>query len=110
MDNNKVAQYIAKQRSPQREICEQLRKIITNTFPGIKEEMKWGVPAYDNGKYYFVALKDHVNLGFSLKGLSKEETGFFEGGGKTMKHLKIHSLGSMNEDEIIHLMKLIKDR
>ncbi len=28
------------------------------------------------GKYYIAALKDHVNLGFSLKGLSKKEQEF----------------------------------
>ena len=46
--------------------------------------MKLGVPWYE-GKYYIVALKDRVNLGFSLKGLSKEEVSLFKGGGKTMK-------------------------
>jgi hypothetical protein len=35
--------------------------------------MKWGVPAYGDRKYYIVALKDHVNLGFSLKGLTKDD-------------------------------------
>jgi hypothetical protein len=47
-----------------------LRTIIFRTFPGIKEEMKWGVPSYAEGKYYIVALKTHVNLGFSIKDLS----------------------------------------
>jgi uncharacterized protein YdhG (YjbR/CyaY superfamily) len=47
-------------------ICNKLRKIILKTFPDTQEEMKWGVPfSYDCGKYYFVALKDHVNIGFS---------------------------------------------
>ena len=54
-----------------------LRTIIFKTFPDIKEEMKWGVPSYAGGKYYFVALKSHVNLGFSIKGLSKEEIALF---------------------------------
>lgn len=39
-----VDQYIEKQPSPQQEICTKLRKIILKTFPGIQEEMKWGVP------------------------------------------------------------------
>jgi len=67
--------YIEKQKSPQREICKELRKIIFSIIPDVKEEMKWGVPTYDNNRFYIVALKDHVNLGFSLKGLSKEENG-----------------------------------
>jgi len=42
-------------------------------------KMKWGVPSYAGGKYYFVALKSHVNLGFSIKGLSKEKIALFQG-------------------------------
>ncbi len=81
-----VDDYIEKQKSPQKEICKKLRKILLETFPGIQEEMNLGVPWYE-GKYYIVALKDHVNLGFSLKGLSKKEIELFEGGGKTVKEM-----------------------
>ncbi len=106
--NKKVEEYVEKQKSPQREICQNLRKIIFKIFPDIKEEMKWGVPSYEGGKYYIVALKDHVNLGFSLKGLSAEETKLFEGSGKTMKHIEINSLKEIDENKIIRLLKLIR--
>ncbi len=102
-----VENYIEKQKLPQGEICKKLRKIILKTFPSIKEEMKLGVPWYED-KYHIVALKDHVNLGFSLKGLSKEETEFFEGGGKTMKHIKISSLNEIDETKIVKLLKVVK--
>lgn len=105
--NKEVDDYIEKQKSPQREICQRLRKIILKTLPNIKEEMKLGVPWYEE-KYYIVALKDHVNLGFSLKGLSSKEVGLFEGGGKTMKHIKISSLNEINEKKIVELLKVIK--
>ena len=72
--------------------------------------MKWGVPTYANGKYYIVALKDHVNLGFSLKRVSKEEQKLFEGSGKTMKHIKIHSLKDINEKRITQSLKLVWER
>ncbi len=62
--------YFSKQKSPQKEICLQLRNIILETFPDIEEVMKWGVPAYAEGLFYIVALRDHVNLGFSIKNLS----------------------------------------
>lgn len=105
--SKEVDDYIKKQKSPQREICQRLRRIILKTLPNIKEEMKLGVPWYE-GKYYIVALKDHVNLGFSLKGLSSKELGLFEGGGKTMKHIKIRSLNEINEKKIVELLKVIK--
>jgi hypothetical protein len=103
----KVDDYIEKQKSPQKEICQQLRAIILKTFPSIKEEMKWGVPTYGEGKYYFVSLKDHVNLGFSIANLSKEDQQFFEGSGKTMKVIIIGSLDDIDEDRIVELLKLV---
>ncbi len=107
--NKKVEEYIEKQKSPQKEIVRKLRKIILKTYPNIKEEMKLGVPWYE-GKYYIVALKDHVNLGFSLKGLSKKEIELFEGGGKTMKHIEIHSLDEIDEKKMVKLLKVVKDK
>ncbi|MBN2122642.1 DUF1801 domain-containing protein [Candidatus Micrarchaeota archaeon] len=103
-----VEEYVEKQGSPQREICAKLRKIILKTLPTAEEEMKWGVPAYAGGKCYFVALKTHVNLGFSIKGLSKEGRALLEGGGKTMKHIEIASLKDMDEKKIVKLLKELK--
>jgi hypothetical protein len=108
--SKKVDEYIEKQESPQKEIILKLRKIVFQTFPDIEEEMKWGVPTYAKGKYYLVALKDHVNFGFSLESLSKEEQKHLEGSGKTMKHITIRSLKEINEKEIVELLKLIWER
>ncbi len=106
----RVQEYIEKQKSPQKEICLELRRIIFQTYPDIEEEMRWGVPTYAKGKYYVVALKDHVNMGFSLKGLSKEEQKLFQGAGKTMKHIEIRSLEEINENEVIKLLKLVREK
>jgi len=110
----KVDVYIKKQKSPQKEICQRLRSIILATYPDINEEMKVGVPCYGStkaepcGKYYIAALKDHVNLGFSLNGLTKQQQGLFEGSGKTMKHIKVYSLEDIDEKKFIRLLKIIK--
>lgn len=69
--------------------------------------MKLGVPWYE-GKFYIVALKTHVNLGFSLKGLTEDEIRLFQGSGKTMKHIEIHSLDEIDEKKIIKLLKVVK--
>lgn len=103
----KVEEYLEKQKSPQKEICHQLREIILKTFPDIKEEMKWGVPTYGDSLYYIVALKTHVNLGFAIKGLSEEEIALFQGTGKTMRHIKIYSEDEIDEEKIVKLLKLI---
>ena len=105
--DGKVEKYIEKQQSPQKEICEYLRQLILRTFPNTKEEMKWGVPAFAEGNYYIVALKDHVNLGFSIKGLTAEDLTLFDGGGKTTKHIQIETLSHIDDDRIIKLLKLV---
>jgi hypothetical protein len=108
--NKKVDEYIEKQASPQREICQALRTLINKTFPGVKEEMKWGVPAFADGNYYIVALKGHVNLGFTLRGLTKEDAKLFDGGGKTMKHIEVASIAGIDEKRIVALLKLVAAR
>jgi uncharacterized protein YdhG (YjbR/CyaY superfamily) len=102
--------YIEQQSSPQKEILQKLREIILDTFPDSTEEMKWGVPNFNNRLFYIVALKDHVNLGFSIKGLSEEELALFEGTGKTMRHLKIRTVQDINEERIVELLKLVAEK
>lgn len=107
MKNNLVDDYIYKQKTPQKEICQKLRQIIVGTFPDIEEEMKWGVPTYGNGRYYIVALKDYVNMGFSVKGLTKDAYDSLDGSGKTMRHIKVSTVEDINEPRIVSLLKLI---
>ena len=71
--------------------------------------MKYGVPYYGN-KYYIVALKTHVNLGFSIKGLTAEEISLFEGTGKTTRHVKIKSQADIEEENISDLLKMVRDK
>jgi hypothetical protein len=104
---SKVDDYINQQPSPQKEICQHLRELILKTFPGIKEEMRWGVPVFADGKFYIGALKDKVNLGFAINGLTKEEIALFEGGGKTMRHIKVHAVADIDEERISGLLKLV---
>jgi len=105
--NKEVEKYIKKQKSPQKEICLKLREIIVKTFPKIEERFWAGVPFYEN-RYYIVALKDHVNMGFAINGLSQKEIALFEGKGKTMRHIKIFSPDDIDEKRIAKLMKISK--
>jgi hypothetical protein len=107
---SKVDDYIKQQPSPQKEICQSLRELILKTIPGIKEEMMWGVPAFARGKFYIGALKDKVNLGFAIKGLTKEEIALFEGGGKTMKHIKVYAVADIDEERIAGLLRLVNKK
>ena len=107
--SSEVEKYVENQKSPQREIVQRLRSIILKTFPDIKEEFRMGVPWYE-GKFYVVALRDHVNLGFSVKGLSEQEMALFEGKGQTMRHVKFYSLEDVNEARVAKLLRLVADK
>ena len=105
--SNKIDEYIEKKPSPQKEVCRELRALILRTFPGTEEEMKWGVPVFVSGLFYVVALKDHVNLGFSIEGLSKDEIALFDGGGKTTKHIEIKDINDIDEERIVPLLRMV---
>jgi hypothetical protein len=103
---NKVEKYINKQKSPQKEICKKLRKIILKKFSKCEEKMWVGVPWF-GGKSYIVALKDHVNFGVCIKGVSKQELLLLEGGGKTMRHIKLWTVKDIDEKKIVKFLKSI---
>lgn len=105
--DKKIDEYISKQKSPQKEICQYLRKLILKTLPKVKEEMKWGALVFGGGKFYIGALRDHVNLGFAVSGLSDREKSLFEGGGKTMRHIKIASVEDIDDKKIANLVKMV---
>ena len=108
--SNQIREYIDKQKSPQREICRRLHRLILDAFPDIEVGMKWGVVAFQDGLFYLVALKDHVNLGFSSAGLSGPELALFDGGGKTTRYLAIASLAEIDRARIVRLLKLVRGR
>ncbi|MBN1384548.1 MAG: DUF1801 domain-containing protein [Elusimicrobia bacterium] len=108
--NKEVKKYIEKQKSPQKEILKKVRNIILKTLPGCDEKTAWGVVTFSGNKFYIVALKDKVNVGFAIAGLSKKEAGLFEGSGKTMRHIKIHTLKDIDEKKLVKLIKMVNKK
>lgn len=105
--DKQVDEYIKKQKSPQKEIIQKVRKIFLKTLPDCEEKSAWGVIVFAGGKFYIAAMKNRVHVGFAINGLSKEEIGLFEGSGKTMRHIKIHSLEDIDEKKLVKQIKLV---
>lgn len=105
-----VKKYIEKQQAPLREILTKVRKLILETLPNSDEKSAWGVVAFAGGKYYMAAIKNKVHVGFAINGLSKEEISLFEGSGKTMRHIKIHSLAEIDQNKLVKLIKLVDEK
>ena len=105
--DKQIDEYIEKQKSPQKEIIQKVRKILLETLPNCEEKSAWGVIAFAGGKFYIAAMKNRVHVGFAINGLDKEEIGLFEGSGKTMRHIKIHSLEDIDEEKLVKLITLV---
>jgi hypothetical protein len=105
--DKKVEEYINKQESPQKEILLKVREIFLKTLPDSKEKMTWGVVVFGDDKFYIASIKNRVHVGFAITGLSKEEIKLFEGSGKTMRHIKIHSLDDIDEKRLVHLIMMV---
>lgn len=100
-----VKGYIEKQKSPQREILLKVREVFLETLPDPEEKMAWGVVTFGGGKFYIAAMKSCVHVGFAITGLSEDEIGLFEGKGKTMRHIKIPTLESIDENGLVKLIE-----
>jgi len=105
--DKKVEEYIEKQQAPQKDILKKVRNLILENLPDCDEKAAWGVVTFAGGKFYIAALKNKVHVGFAINGLSKEEIKQFEGSGKTMRHIKIHSLSDMDEEKLLKLIKMV---
>jgi uncharacterized protein YdhG (YjbR/CyaY superfamily) len=105
---SQIEDYIEKQKSPQKQILQEVRKIFKETLPNCKEEMKWGAITFASGKFYIAAMKSRVHVGFAITGLSNDEMALFEGTGKTMRHIKIPTVESINKTNLIMLIRLVE--
>lgn len=107
--DEKVDAYFSKQPPERREIMERLREILIGLIPDCNEYMAWGVATYDD-LFYIANLPKQVNMGFSIVGLPPKDVKRFQGGGKTMRHLKYPTKDSIDKDELVQLINLVKEK
>jgi len=103
-------EYIEKQKSPQKEILQKIRKIFQETLPNCGEKMAWGVVTFAEGKFYIAAMKNRVHVGFAITGLNKDEVSLFEGNGKTMWHIKITTLENIDKERLVRLIEMVNKK
>ena len=105
--DKKVSEYVGKQKSPQKEIINQVRRIFHKTLPNCEEKMRWGVITFAAGKFYIAAMKNRVHVGFAITGLNEDEISLFEGSGKTMRHIKLPTLEEIDEKKLVKLIQIV---
>ena len=100
-DNQEVTAMIEGLDSPKKEICAQLRMMISREFPDITEKWRWSRPVYataDGHICYMVANKNDVNFGFDDGVKLDDPKGLLQGTGAHMRHIKIRKLEELDLD------------
>jgi hypothetical protein len=92
----------------QKPILVALRRMILAMEKGVVEEFKWGRPVYStaNGIFcYLHTTKKHATLGFYHAGTLKDPKGLLEGTGKDMRHVKVATMGDVDQPAFKALLK-----
>jgi hypothetical protein len=104
-----VEGYFAQQAPDKRVLLERLRVLVTKGAPDADATIKWGVPIYQvNGRNVcsLAAFKEHVGINFfappsALADPDKK----LEGGGSTMRMLKVRTAGDIDSVSILRWLK-----
>jgi hypothetical protein len=77
----------------QQEIAAQLRELIRQAAPELREGIKWSQPVYELQRpvCYIQSHQENLNLGF-WRGIElSDPEGMLEGTGKRMRHVKLRA-------------------
>lgn len=89
--NQQVTDYINNAPENQKQMMTNLRKLIHNNIPGVKETIKWSRPVFSLEKdlVYFKTSAKHLTLGFFNFGKITDPENKLEGSGNDMRHIKL---------------------
>jgi len=101
--------YIAEQSADKAALLERLRALVNKGVPEADVSIKWGVPFYTrNGKMVcsLAAFKDHVGINFfASPSVLVDPKKKLEGGGKTMRMLKVRTASDIDSASILRWLK-----
>jgi len=104
-----VDRYFAEQPPEKRVLLEKLRFLVAKAVPDADASIKWGVPFYQrNGKNVcsIAAFKEHVGINFLASPDVLVDPGKkLEGGGKTMRMLKVRTASDIDSASIVRWLK-----
>jgi len=101
--------YFAEQSADKAALLEKLRALVIKGVPDAEVSIKWGVPFYQrNGKNVcsLAAFKEHVGINFlASPSVLVDPQEKLEGGGKTMRMLKVRSAADIDSASILRWLK-----
>ena len=103
--------YFAEQPAEKAALLEKLRALVKKAVPDADVSIKWGVPFYQrNGKNVcsLAAFKDFVGINFlASPSVLVDPKKQLEGGGKTMRMLKVRSASDIDSASIVRWLKAV---
>lgn len=86
-----VEAFIQRAAPPVRPLLRQLRKLVRETLPEAREEIKWGRPVYSLNRIvcYLAAAREYASLGFYRGADLSASNVQLEGEGKKLRHVKV---------------------
>ena len=101
--------YFSQQPPEKRVLLEKLRALVRQGVPDATSSIKWGVPFYQrNGKNVcsIAAFKEHVGINFFASPSVLADPGKkLEGGGKSMRMLKVRTAADIDSASILRWLK-----
>lgn len=93
-----IGPFIAKLKSPLKDIVERLRAAVNEAAPRATEEIKWGMPVWsDHGLLCYASIaKGYVRFGFYQAGIIEGDAqGLAIEGTSKMQHVKLRSVDDL---------------
>ena len=93
-----IGPFLAKLKSPYKEIVERIRAAVNEAAPRATEAIRWGMPVWTNpGMLCYTAIaKDYVRFGFYRAGIIEGDAqGLAIEGSSKMAHVKIRSVDEL---------------
>ncbi len=90
------------------QIVEAVRALVKKHFLACTEEVKYGGILFSSGIQFcgVFAYKAHVSVEFGKGANIRDQFGFLEGAGKGRRHLKLRSLGDIEDKKLAQYLPL----
>jgi hypothetical protein len=104
----KKSRYLRDENPELRKVVRALRSFVKKTVPGTRETVNaWGVPTFE-AKHpfsFYMVGKNHVTFGFHSGTSLKDPEGLLEGTGKNMRHVKLPTVGDLEQKGLPELVR-----
>ncbi|MBY0465004.1 MAG: DUF1801 domain-containing protein [Burkholderiales bacterium] len=93
---------------PQFDMVQAVRKLVSELFPGVQEDVKYGGILFTSGVQFagVFAYQAHVSVEFGQGAKMVDAIGLLEGAGKGRRHLKLRSVDDITAKQLAVYVRL----